>query len=95
MCIRDSPLSARAALNQVRSAADLPAGSKIFQINLLPQLHLRQLIFERRNGESFDFEANNLPISYEKGETGNVPTQNLVDAFQLTNGCLLYTSRCV
>ena len=41
---------------------------------------------ERRNGESFDFEANNLPISYEKGETGNVPTQNLVDAFQLTNG---------
>ena len=45
-----------------------------------------QLIFERRNGESFDFEANNLPISYEKGETGNVPTQNLVDAFQLTNG---------
>ena len=45
-----------------------------------------QLIFERRNGERFDFEANNLPISYEKGETGNVPTQNLVDAFQLTNG---------
>ena len=45
-----------------------------------------QLIFERRNGESFDFEANNLPISYEKGKTGNVPTQNLVDAFQMTNG---------
>lgn len=45
-----------------------------------------QLIFERRNGDSFDFEARNLPISYEKGNTGNVPTQNLVDAFQMADG---------
>ncbi len=45
-----------------------------------------QLIFERRNGDSFQFEATNLPISYEKGNTGNVPTQNLVDAFQLADG---------
>lgn len=45
-----------------------------------------QLIFERRNGESFDFEAYNLPISYERGKTGNVPSQNLVDAFQMTDG---------
>lgn len=45
-----------------------------------------QLIFERRSGDTFDYEANNLPISYEKGKTGNVPTQNLVDAFQMTDG---------
>lgn len=45
-----------------------------------------QLIFERRSGDTFDYEANNLPISYEKGKTGNVPTQNLVDAFQMADG---------
>ncbi len=45
-----------------------------------------QLIFERRSGDTFDYEMNNLPISYEKGKTGNVPTQNLVDAFQMADG---------
>ena len=49
-------------------------------------LKSEQLIFERRNPDSFDFEINNLPISYERGKTGNVPTQNLVDAFQMKDG---------
>lgn len=45
-----------------------------------------QLIFERRNGESLSFERTNLPLSFENGNTGNVPTQNLVDAFQMKDG---------
>ena len=49
-------------------------------------LNSPQLIFERRNSASNNFEENNLPISYEQGKTGNVPTQNLVDAFQTKDG---------
>lgn len=42
-----------------------------------------QLIFERRNGDSDSFEQNNLPIGFEKGKSGNVPTQDLVDAYEV------------
>lgn len=42
-----------------------------------------QLIFERRNGDSDSFERNNLPIGFEGGKSGNVPTQDLVDAYEI------------
>lgn len=45
-----------------------------------------QLIFERRNGDSDSFERNNLPIGFEGGKSGNTPTQNLVDAFEMATG---------
>lgn len=45
-----------------------------------------QLIFERRNGDDNSFEKNNLPIGFEGGKSGNVPTQNLVDAFEMATG---------
>lgn len=49
-------------------------------------LNSAQLIFERRNGEDNTFEMNNLPIGYEGGNSGNTPTQNLVDAYEMSNG---------
>ena len=45
-----------------------------------------QLIFERRNGPSSDFEARNEPMGYEGSLGGNTPTQNLVDAFEMKDG---------
>lgn len=45
-----------------------------------------QLIFERRNGDSNSFEKNNLPIGFEGAQSGNTPTQNLVDAYEMANG---------
>lgn len=42
-----------------------------------------QVIFERRNGESDTYERNNLPIGFEGGNSGNTPTQNLVDAYEM------------
>ncbi|WP_299231747.1 RagB/SusD family nutrient uptake outer membrane protein [uncultured Bacteroides sp.] len=45
-----------------------------------------QLIFERRNGDSNYFEQLNLPIGFEGGNSGNVPTQNLVDAYEMKSG---------
>lgn len=49
-------------------------------------LKSKQIIFARRNGNSNSFEANNLPIGFEKGSSGNTPTQNLVDAFEMKDG---------
>lgn len=45
-----------------------------------------QLIFERRNGDSNSFELNNLPIGIYEGQSGNTPTQNLVDAYEMVTG---------
>jgi hypothetical protein len=44
------------------------------------------LILARRNGSSNDFEKKNLPIGFEGGNSGNTPTQNLVDAFEMADG---------
>lgn len=50
-------------------------------------LNSKQLIFERRSGnESNDYESRNMPISLEGAEGGNTPSQNLVDAFEFSDG---------
>lgn len=45
-----------------------------------------QLIFERRNGDDNTFEQRNLPIGFENAKSGNVPSQNLVDAYEMSDG---------
>ena len=45
-----------------------------------------QVIFERRNGDDYSYEQRNLPIGFEGGNSGNIPTQNLVDAYEMKNG---------
>ena len=44
-----------------------------------------ELIFERREAASNAFERRNFPIGYEGGGTGTCPTQNLVDAYEMSN----------
>lgn len=45
------------------------------------------MIFERRNYElTNSFEAQNQPMGYQGAKGGNVPTQNLVDAFERGDG---------
>jgi hypothetical protein len=47
----------------------------------------KQLILEARDGATSNgFESRNFPIGVEGGNTGNCPSQNLVDAFEMTNG---------
>ena len=43
----------------------------------------KELIFERREGNQNYFERANFPIGFEGGNTGNCPTQNLVDAYEM------------
>lgn len=46
-----------------------------------------QLIFGPRASESITFETQNLPIGFANGtNSGNTPTQNLVDAFEMKDG---------
>lgn len=49
-------------------------------------LRARELIFERRHPSSNSFERNNLPIGFFDARSGNTPTQNLVDAFEMSDG---------
>lgn len=49
-------------------------------------LNSKELIFERRMASSCDFEKKNFPISFDGGNTGTCPSQELVDAFQTVNG---------
>ncbi len=46
----------------------------------------KELILERRMAASNTFEKYNYPITFDKGNTGTCPTQNLVDAFQTNKG---------
>ncbi len=45
-----------------------------------------ELILERRMGESITMESRNTSVSFEGGNTGTCPTQNLVDAFESKAG---------
>ena len=92
-------LAAKAA-GELISKADagawygLVAGVNLFS-NGNTMLTAKELIFERRNGNTNDFEARNLPIGFEGGNSGNTPTQNLVDAFEMKDGTLFSWSNPV
>lgn len=49
-------------------------------------LNSKELILERRQGNSNTLEVANFPIGYEGGKSGVNPTQNLVDAFEMKDG---------
>ncbi|NOU61763.1 RagB/SusD family nutrient uptake outer membrane protein [Marinifilum caeruleilacunae] len=51
--------------------------------NVVNKGNSSELIFEKRQDESNDFEIKNFPIGYEGGNTGTCPTQNLVDAYEM------------
>lgn len=46
----------------------------------------KEVIFARRLGQSYTYEAANFPRGTESGAGGNCPTQTLVEAYSLKNG---------
>lgn len=46
----------------------------------------KEIIFARRNAADNAFEKRNFPIGMVNAAGGNCPTQNLVDAYETTNG---------
>ena len=45
-----------------------------------------EVLFGRRLAASNSFETNNFPVGYSAGKGGNCPTQDLVDAYEMSNG---------
>ena len=45
-----------------------------------------EIIFDRRYGSTNTFEKNNYPVGYNLGQSGNTPSQNLVDAYEMIDG---------
>lgn len=45
-----------------------------------------EILFARRTAASRSFESYNFPVGYSSGQGGNCPTQDLVDAYCMTNG---------
>lgn len=83
-------LAAKAAWDLISSAENEGWYNLVPGVNLFSNgnnvLTAGELIFERRNGDSNSFEQLNLPIGFEGGNSGNTPTQNLVDAFEMNDG---------
>ena len=73
----------------------LPA-SYSSNFTMLVALPTSELIMERRVAASNDFEKRNFPIGYEGGGTGflpgTCPTQNLVDAYEMSRNGLPITN---
>ena len=46
----------------------------------------KEIIFARRTASANTFEGYNFPVGYSSGQGGNCPTQDLVDAFECTDG---------
>lgn len=59
---------------------------EVFWGNGNTALESKQLIFECRGGNSNSYESKNFPVGYEGGNTGTCPSQNLVDAFECSDG---------
>lgn len=53
---------------------------------LLKTVRSNEVIFERRYPASNTFETLNYPIGYQTGKTGTCPSQNLVDAYEMSDG---------
>jgi hypothetical protein len=58
----------------------LPAWGDVFNVWRAANT---ELIMERRQSNSRTFEETNTSIGFEGGNSGNCPTQNLVDAFEM------------
>ena len=46
----------------------------------------KEIIWARRTASANTFESYNFPVGYSSGQGGNCPTQDLVDAFECTDG---------
>lgn len=72
-----------AAARAAKQVMDLNEYKLVAGESPVNNLASQELILERREANSNAFEGLNFPIGYEGGNSGNTPTQNLVDAFDI------------
>lgn len=76
--------AAKAALDVINSPVGYELGAygdigKVYKDN-------KEIIFVISEAESNSYERVNFPIGYEGGSSGNNPTQNMVDAYRMSDG---------
>lgn len=77
----------KAAADAAKVVIDLPEYSLANDFSALFRSYtFNEIILARRHGASNDFERLNYPIGYDLGRSGNTPSQNLVDAFEMADG---------
>jgi hypothetical protein len=87
----DRPARWKAAADAAKAVIDLSGTGYSLNTNyrnlfITNSYTLPEIIFSRRNGASNDFEKANYPIGYDLGNSGTTPSQDLVDAYEMTNG---------
>lgn len=75
--------AAKAAKVLIDSAVLYKINQLIAYDKIPNNIALPELIFARREANSGNFERLNFPIGFEGGNSGTVPTQNLVDAYEM------------
>jgi hypothetical protein len=77
-------------VDAAKAAKVLIDSAVVYKINQLlgydkipNNIALPELIFARREANSGNFEKLNYPVGFEGGNSGTVPTQNLVDAYEM------------
>lgn len=80
---REKWLAAARAANEVIELAEQTGCYSLVAELPVNNIGSKELILERRVGDSNAFEKLNFPIGYEGGRSGTTPTQNFVDAFEI------------
>ena len=76
----------QAAADAAKAVIDLPGtGYALFNnySTLFRNFNVPEIIFTRRNSASNAFEVANFPIGFDRGQSGNGPSQDLVDAYEI------------
>ncbi len=76
----------KAAADAAKAVIDLPGTGYGLASNystLFRNFNVNEIIFTRRNGLSNNFEIANFPIGFDRGQSGNGPSQDLVDAYEI------------
>lgn len=82
----DAAKAAKALIDSAsvyKNSANLALNTLVSYDKIPNNIALPELIFACREANSGNFEKLNYPIGFEGGNTGTVPTQNLVDAYEI------------
>ncbi|HVF98176.1 MAG TPA: RagB/SusD family nutrient uptake outer membrane protein, partial [Flavisolibacter sp.] len=77
----------QAAADAAKAVIDIAApagyGLSTNYATLFRNFNVNEIIFTRRNTASNSFEIANFPVGFDRGQSGNGPSQDLVDAYEI------------
>lgn len=76
----------KAAADAAKDVIDLAGSGLSLHGNygdLFKTFNSPEILFVRRNGASNSFEMTNYPVGFDKGQSGNTPSQDLIDSYEV------------